>query len=276
MDHMMPKMNGVETTKMLREMGYDRSIVALTANAVTGSSEMFLANGFDGYISKPIDLRELNASLNRLIRDKQPPEVVEAVRQELDRQKKASVPELVQKMLTNDKLAAAVMQDIENALTVLQKIDNGDLSGIDFELYTTTVHGMKSALANIGETKLSASAAALEKAGDAQKTDVIAAETPLFVQALQALVQKYKPDNANVTEDTSGDDTDFLKAKLHEIIDACQNFQKNEAKSALDELRRKSWSLAADDLLVELSVYLLRGEFKKIVSAAEEYLQSDT
>jgi CheY-like chemotaxis protein len=74
MDHMMPKMNGTEATKTLRDIGYTKPVVALTANAVAGSSEMFLQSGFDGYISKPIDLRELNAILNRFIRDRQPPE----------------------------------------------------------------------------------------------------------------------------------------------------------------------------------------------------------
>ncbi|MCL2853621.1 MAG: ATP-binding protein [Defluviitaleaceae bacterium] len=80
MDHMMPQMDGIETTKRLRDMGYTRPIVALTANAVVGQSNLFLNNGFDDFISKPIDIRNLNVVLNRMIRDKQPTEVLEAVR----------------------------------------------------------------------------------------------------------------------------------------------------------------------------------------------------
>ena len=71
MDHMMPKMDGIETVKIMRGMGYKHPIVALTANAVTGQAEIFMENGFDGFISKPIDVRELNVSLNKFIRDKQ-------------------------------------------------------------------------------------------------------------------------------------------------------------------------------------------------------------
>ncbi|MCL2009034.1 MAG: ATP-binding protein [Synergistaceae bacterium] len=67
MDHMMPQMDGVETTKIIRGLGYARPIVALTANALVGQSDMFLANGFDGFISKPIDVRELNAALKKFI-----------------------------------------------------------------------------------------------------------------------------------------------------------------------------------------------------------------
>ena len=70
MDHMMPGINGIETTKTIRELGYKHPIIALTANAVTGQQEIFLANGFEGYISKPIDIRQLNDSLNKFIRDR--------------------------------------------------------------------------------------------------------------------------------------------------------------------------------------------------------------
>jgi len=71
MDHMMPEMDGIETTKRLRELGYVHPIIALTANAVMGQSEMFLQNGFDDFISKPIDMHRLDDVLNRFVRDKQ-------------------------------------------------------------------------------------------------------------------------------------------------------------------------------------------------------------
>ena len=70
MDHMMPEMDGIEATKIIRDMGYTKPIVALTANAVTGQAEMFLNNGFDDFISKPIDVRSMNLILNKLIRDR--------------------------------------------------------------------------------------------------------------------------------------------------------------------------------------------------------------
>ena len=74
MDHMMPGMNGIETTKNIRDLGYTRAIVALTANALAGQAEMFLQNGFDGFISKPIDSRELELMVNKFIRNRKPPE----------------------------------------------------------------------------------------------------------------------------------------------------------------------------------------------------------
>jgi CheY-like chemotaxis protein/signal transduction histidine kinase len=80
MDHFMPEMDGIEAAKIIRELGYKQPIVALTANAVSGQAEMFLSEGFDGFISKPIDIRQLNETLNRMVRDKYPAETVETAR----------------------------------------------------------------------------------------------------------------------------------------------------------------------------------------------------
>ena len=76
MDHMMPGMDGMETTKVLRDIGYTHPIVALTANALVGIEEMFMQNGFSGFISKPIDINQLNAYLVRFIRDTQAPKTI--------------------------------------------------------------------------------------------------------------------------------------------------------------------------------------------------------
>ncbi|MDR2571145.1 MAG: response regulator, partial [Oscillospiraceae bacterium] len=67
MDHMMPEMDGIETTKKLRELGYKGAIVALTANALVGNEEMFTTNGFDGFIAKPIDIHDLDDIIENFI-----------------------------------------------------------------------------------------------------------------------------------------------------------------------------------------------------------------
>jgi len=78
MDHMMPEMDGIETTKRIREeigTEYARTVpvIALTANAMAGNEEMFINNGFDGFISKPIDIMRLDMELNKWIRAKSVP-----------------------------------------------------------------------------------------------------------------------------------------------------------------------------------------------------------
>ncbi|MBO4338260.1 MAG: response regulator, partial [Lachnospiraceae bacterium] len=71
MDHMMPGMDGVEAMKRIRSVyGKDRKdvpIVALTANAVSTAREMFLREGFDGFVAKPIELSELERVLKKVL-----------------------------------------------------------------------------------------------------------------------------------------------------------------------------------------------------------------
>ncbi len=71
MDHMMPEMDGIEAMHRIRtEMEKERKmlpIVALTANAVSTAKEMFLNEGFDGFVSKPIELTELERVMKKVL-----------------------------------------------------------------------------------------------------------------------------------------------------------------------------------------------------------------
>jgi signal transduction histidine kinase/CheY-like chemotaxis protein/HPt (histidine-containing phosphotransfer) domain-containing protein len=81
MDHMMPGMDGVQAARIIRqELGteYARNIpiIALTANAIAGNRELFLNSGFNDFISKPIDIKQLDVALNKWVRDKQSEETL--------------------------------------------------------------------------------------------------------------------------------------------------------------------------------------------------------
>ncbi len=69
MDHMMPEMDGVEAMKLIKaaaaEMNRDILVIALTANAVSGAKEMFIAEGFDGFIAKPINIADFERVMLR-------------------------------------------------------------------------------------------------------------------------------------------------------------------------------------------------------------------
>jgi CheY-like chemotaxis protein len=77
MDHMMPDMDGVEAVRVIREeIGTEYAInvpvIALTANAVAGNEQMFLRNGFQAFLSKPVDIKRLDDVMKRWIRDTTP------------------------------------------------------------------------------------------------------------------------------------------------------------------------------------------------------------
>jgi signal transduction histidine kinase/FixJ family two-component response regulator/HPt (histidine-containing phosphotransfer) domain-containing protein len=270
MDHMMPVMDGIETTRIIRGTGYDRPIVALTANALVGQAEMFMQNGFDAFIPKPIDSRRLNTVLHEFIRDKKPPEIVEAARQERLK-KDVKGKGTAEKKTKRPELEKYFLIDAVNAVKKLEEIyakTNAPV-GKDIESYKITVHGMKSALANIGETELCETARRLEQAAIEKNLAAMSQETPAFTDALKSLIKKLSP--AKDTNDThiTEEDAAYLREKLLEIKTACQTIDKKTAKAAVKDLKQKEWPRGINDVLDEISVHLLHSDFEKAQVLAE-------
>jgi len=71
MDYMMPDMDGVEAAGKIRELDYKGYMVAFTANAMIGQAEKFIEQGFDSFLSKPIQSTQLDTILHKFIRAKQ-------------------------------------------------------------------------------------------------------------------------------------------------------------------------------------------------------------
>ena len=192
MDHMMPQMDGMQAGCIIRDMGYDQPIVALTANTVKGQADKFLSQGFAGFISKPIDVNVLNATLLRYIRDKQTQEVINEARKLVD-----TTPASVATHISAE-LERIFLQDVENVLRVLtplvQAITNGQEVDDDTrKILATQAHAIKSALANVGQSTLSDAAYNLEKAAKNNRIDLLRQDAPLFIQSLKNVADALHP-----------------------------------------------------------------------------------
>jgi len=190
MDHMMPEMDGIEATKIIRKDYPDLTIIALTANAVSGTKEMFLANGFNDFLSKPIDTIKLNAILEKW----------------LPEEKLEKAMEVVHKMESNVDLKIDGV-DVENALAMLDgnlklymellaafhkdsvnKID--EIKNYNNPLYTNHIHALKGTCASIGAFALSEMAKSLEKAGKQRDLTYIEQHSDEFLSALKVVLDK--------------------------------------------------------------------------------------
>jgi signal transduction histidine kinase/CheY-like chemotaxis protein len=246
MDHMMPGMDGIETTEKLHQMGYKGIIVALTANALAGNDEMFSQHGFDGFISKPIDVRHLNAVLNQFIRDRHPDEAKKCQSQT------AVLAAGTNHNETNVKLLRVFRRDAEKAVAALRETAPYRRDD-DIKLFTTTVHAMKSALANIGETEKSRAAAALEKAGLDGDKDFIAQNTENFIKMLESLINELSPAQPVDTADANvAEDAAYLKEQLQTVQAACAQYDDVAAYAALDRLNEKPWKSQTSAALEEI------------------------
>ncbi|MCL1967739.1 MAG: ATP-binding protein [Fibromonadales bacterium] len=264
MDHMMPKMDGVEATRIIRNLGYKKPIVALTANAVAGQAEMFFENGFDGFISKPIDTRQLNDELNKFIRDKQTPEIIASAREESAKRPTKPLPTL------DTNLLEIFARDATKAVPIFEKTleEVDDIADEDLNLFTIKAHAMKSALANIGDNVLSQVAYALEKAGKEQDKSTIKALTQELINALKKIIEKTEKNKKFVAQD---ENAAYLREQLKVISDACINYDARTADKVLAKLGEKSWTHETKDVFEQISKYILLSEFEAASALALDY-----
>ncbi len=189
LDHMMPDKDGIQTLHEMREMpdnpNGNTPAVCLTANAISGAREKYLSQGFDGYLTKPIEAEKLEDMLIRFI----PEEKV--VLTETDSEPRKDEKPLPEWLLNCEGIDAE--QGIINCggteeyLSVL----NGFHSAIgdsadeietfynkeDFKNFTIKVHALKSSARIIGAAELSEKARLLEDAGNDNNIDFIKENT---------------------------------------------------------------------------------------------------
>lgn len=174
MDHMMPEMDGIETTHIIRRMHpeyNDVPIIALTANALENAKGMFLVEGMNDFMAKPIEFNVLLQMVkNWLPKEK----IIQLSKDEVitrEQEEELSIPQLDVKEAVRLIGSVRVYKDvlnqyyknIEKKKQVIQlSYENGD-----WERYTTEVHALKSSSRQIGAFPLGDLAEMLEMAGKA-------------------------------------------------------------------------------------------------------------
>ncbi|MCL2664535.1 MAG: ATP-binding protein [Defluviitaleaceae bacterium] len=213
MDHRMPDMDGVETTAHIRGMASADSffaevpIVALTANAIAGMKEMYLANGFNDYMSKPIDTMKLNLTLEKWIpKSKQIKKSSTGRRHEqveksavtdaeetrttmipgLDTTKGIELSGGTEEMYFD--MLEIFSEDMQMKIEQIKEFDTTN----DLSVFITNVHGIKSASAYIGAQSLSETARMFELAGKRDDTDFIRGNMQQLLNEIESISEKIK------------------------------------------------------------------------------------
>ncbi|MDE7311470.1 MAG: PocR ligand-binding domain-containing protein [Eubacterium sp.] len=183
MDHMMPDLNGIETTHIIRRFHEEYAnvpIIAFSANSSTEIEMMFLNEGLNDCVGKPFELRMLISKLKRWL----PREKIQKVSEEMDQHpqpepQNSSISiegldtDAALKLLGSEDLLWAVLKDyykvIRKKADRIHELEQAE----DWKNYTIEVHALKSASRQIGATELSALAADMEKAGNAKDAQLI-------------------------------------------------------------------------------------------------------
>ena len=285
MDHKMPGMDGVETTHVIRAMEENNEhnknvpIVALTANAVIGTREMFLESGFNDFLSKPIDTIKINAILEKwLPKEKQKGSVIEAIITDADTGEGAKIHIEIEgiDVKKGTMLSGGTTQLYLDTLDVYYKDGLEKLKEIkecletdNLPLYTIHLHALKSASANIGASSLSEEAKALEKAGEQEDLHYIENNNGIFMMNLELLLSRIKTVTMTYKNREHGGkesiNFEVLAQDLGTLKSAIQALNAGIINTVVDNLRELVLPENINAAVSDIADNILFGEYEKAV-----------
>jgi CheY-like chemotaxis protein len=284
MDHMMPGMDGIETTELIREWEKEQNnngvqrkqlpIIALTANAITGMKEIFLEHGFNDYVSKPIELEKLNAIMEIWIPSEkklQNENAAENISKETARQPAA--PESGQTGEIEGPLLFAGItvegidleagmeryhkayldilrsycQDNKTLIEKLRSLPESDFTADKLKEYAITVHGLKGSSYGIcanGMGKLAEFMEHTAKAGDAQ---TIKAQNGRFLETAERLLADLETMLKKISPAPAGPKLAAPDpALLQKLAEDCKHYKTNAMAETLAELEKYEYESGGD------------------------------
>jgi len=269
MDHMMPGIDGIEATEIIRtqvDTDYAKNIpiIALTANALAGNEAMFLSKGFQAFISKPIELSKLDTVIRNWVRDKNQEKLL------------AETPD---EFLAEDN--AVELRDFEGEIPGLN-IENGierfggdkntyyqilrsfvpsttelleSIKYVSEEVisdYAITVHGIKGSSRGICAYDLADLAERLELAAKAGDFEFVSANHPPFMESAFELMARMSEMIAQIFPETPKEKKEQPdKDTLAKLLEACKLFDTDEIDELIVELDSYEYE-SGGELVAEL------------------------
>lgn len=261
LDHMMPGLDGIETLHAMKtlegNMNNGVPVIALTANAVTGAKEMYLSEGFDAFLSKPIMYTKLEKMIIQYLPEEK---IVEGSMEEDAPQTAGSdspeINELLEK-IPEINLEYAYMHNnspeaLYDIMVDFAKLIDSDADALEnfrsklpdeeaLKQYRVKVHSMKASAAMIGAMSISGVARMLEVAAINGNIDVIEQVTPAFLSEWKSYKDKLSPitEREKMLKNDSLVDVnmDIVKMQLDMLNEAMQNMDIDKADEIVELLK---------------------------------------
>ncbi|MDR3164034.1 MAG: response regulator [Synergistaceae bacterium] len=301
MDHMMPGLDGIETVRIIRnDIGSEYAktipIIALTANAIVGNDKMFLENGFQAFLTKPIDVVKLDAVLRRFVRDKQSPETIRAAEEDvhdpdaqndyeailknlLEKTRISGIDILAGMRRFNDVASVYIgvirsfAQNMPKLLNTLRDVTESTLSE-----YAVTVHGAKGSCYGISADEVGRMAEALEisaKSGDFAR---VMAGSETFIGNVETLIIQLEELLKSAGE--IGANADSAKnslpapdrSLLKKMLEASRDYDIDTMQNVMNELDQYSYE-SQSELISWMKEQLLNFGYDAISDKLDEMLE---
>ncbi len=283
MDHMMPEMDGIDATTAIRKMDGDYyknlPIIALTANALVGAKELFVKEGMNDFLAKPIEVEKLNDILQTWL----PKEKQQAI---IAHKKYANDYNIqIEGIDTNYgiNIIGGEINDYYDVLSAfyidgLKKIEklNVDITEENLAMYRIEIHALKSASASIGAKELSQEAKNLEEAAIKHDFTYITMNSKYFILQFQKLLntinthleQKNKENQQGKTQGVLSS----LEKQLQAIKNALDTYDIEILEKTIQESLSYSWEAEIDELLLKLKQNIDSFEYQQASDIVEEIM----
>ncbi len=276
LDHMMPEMDGIETIHcMKRKQEYpckDTPVIVLTANAISGAKEMYLSEGFDDFLSKPIIPEKLEKMLQHMLPQKLL--YYETARKEEEKGIQDQIPQDIMDLPQIDGVDWSYgwlhLPDMKLLMDTVFEF----YSSIDFEadyledcynklaydkaaldLYRIKVHAMKNSAALIGVISLSGMAKVLESAARDGKQAVIKSMTPMFLEEWRSYKEKLEKCVIQKEEEKIPvEDYSIILTILEMLRNAMEDMDIDVADETMKQLKKYQYPSHMQIYIEQLSV----------------------
>lgn len=246
MDHMMPIMDGIEATEALRKMdgNYYKNVpvIALTANAMKESEKLFYQAGMNGFIAKPIDIREMCKVIKKYL----PEHLLIKTEYISDNNVEIANLPVIEgidsaagvRYSGSTELFISLLSDFYKVIDAKTDKINEYIADNAIRAYTIEVHALKSAAKMIGATELSEQFLHLEQLGNANDVEAIKTETPKVLENYQCYKDYLKQFAPTTPSDLHSATADEIINILKRIQSAIEDFDIDATDSAMKELEK--------------------------------------
>jgi signal transduction histidine kinase/CheY-like chemotaxis protein len=282
MDHMMPEIDGVEATRIIRSMYNpkdsateyfrDMPIVALTANAIAGMRDFFLQSGMNDFISKPIEVKKLSEIIIQFLPEEQIVFMDSSLSEKTLNTKNEAIIESLKKIESLDtdkglsylhKNTRIYLQMISEFCKEAEQLANELMQFLkkeDWVSYSMKAHAIKGICAGLSSESLRKSAFALETASKDGRTEFCAEETPRFCEALVALSGEINAalPAENAAKETHPIEREKLIEQLNSLAGHCNGVMRGEtnalerAESAAAQISTVSFNAGTETAISEI------------------------
>ena len=283
MDHMMPVMDGVETTQRMRALEdtyiQNMPIIALTANAVTGAREIFKEAGMNDFVPKPIELKDICSKIRAWL----PHELI--VKMSAPAQQQLQIPAQMLPVIEGLDVTEGIkncgsLELFTNLLGDFYKLIDLKSTKIEKCLadgmirdYTIEVHALKNTARMIGALELSEQFYQMEQCGNAGDVDTIFRETP----AIMELYRSYKPILEPYGKANEQDKKEVPKEELVKVLEqlnaAMDSFDLDGADAALAELEEYRLPEELGPYMEELRAYVADVAMEEVMNTGNKMIE---